>query len=96
VTSVILSFTGRSLRNPLRVSFLSGYIKPNCVWVVSSLSDHIQLYQQKELLSLVLHKAILAPDSIKKVAIYKKPPEIELFSLCETEIRSQTPIWLPG
>lgn len=56
--------------------------------------DHIQLYQQKELLSLVLHKAILAPDSIK-IALYGRPPEIGLFSVCESEIRSQTPIWLP-
>ncbi|GAB4117314.1 MAG: recombinase family protein [Candidatus Caldatribacteriota bacterium] len=57
--------------------------------------DHIQPYQQKELLSLVLHKAILAPDSIK-IALYGRPPEIGLFSLCESEIRSQTPIWLLG
>ena|GEM_PF-1272379 len=57
--------------------------------------DHIQPYQQKELLSLVLHKAILAPDSIK-IALYGPPPEIGLLSLCESEIRSQTPSWLHG
>jgi len=56
--------------------------------------DHIQPYQQKELLSLVLHKAILAPDSIK-IAFYRRPPETGLLSLYESEIRSQTPIWLP-
>lgn len=57
--------------------------------------DHIQPYQQKELLSLVLHKAILTPESIKK-ALYGRPPEIGLFSICETEMRSQMPVWLPG
>jgi len=57
--------------------------------------DHIQPYQQKELLSLVLHKAILAPDSIK-IALYGRPPDTGLLSLYESEIRSQTPIWLPG
>lgn len=57
--------------------------------------DHIHPYQQKELLSLVLHKAILAPDNIK-VALYGHPPEIGLLSICESEIRSQTSIWLPG
>jgi len=62
---------------------------------VTDVFDHIQPYQQKELLSLVLHKAILAPDSIK-IALYGHPPEIGLLSLCESEIRSQTPIWLPG
>jgi len=35
--------------------------------------EHIQPYQQKKLLSLVLHKAILAPDSIK-MALYGCPP----------------------
>jgi len=39
---------------------------------------------QKELLSLVLHKVVLAPDSIKKIALYGRPPEIGLFSLCES------------
>ncbi|MDQ1328837.1 MAG: hypothetical protein QG641_2123, partial [Candidatus Poribacteria bacterium] len=32
--------------------------------------DQIQPYRQKELLKLVLHKAILAPDSIK-IALYR-------------------------
>ena len=55
--------------------------------------DHIQPYQQKELLSLALHKAVLAPDSIK-IALYGRPPETGLLSSV-SEIRSQTPIWLP-
>ena len=57
--------------------------------------DHIQPYQQKELLRLVLHKAILAPDSMK-MALYGRQPETELFSPCESAVRSQTPTWLPG
>jgi len=51
----------------------------------------LPLKKQKELLSLVLHKAILAPDSIK-IALYGRPLEIGLLSLCESEIHSQTPI----
>jgi hypothetical protein len=56
--------------------------------------EHIQPYQQKELLNLVLHKAILAPDRIK-IALYGRPPEIGLLPLCESEMRSQIPVWLP-
>jgi hypothetical protein len=48
-----------------------------------------------ETLNLVLHMAILAPDSIK-ISLNGRPPEIGLLSLCESEIRSQTPIWLQG
>jgi len=57
--------------------------------------ERIQPYRQKELLSLVLHKTILMPESIK-IALYGRPPEIGRFSLGESEIRSQTPIWLPN
>jgi site-specific DNA recombinase len=57
--------------------------------------DHIPPYQQKELLSLVLQKAVLAPDSIK-IALYGRPPETGLLSLSESEIRSQIATWLPG
>lgn len=56
--------------------------------------DHIEPYRQKELLSLVLHKALLSPNSIK-IALYGRPPEIGLFSLSASEIRSQTLTWLP-
>ena len=57
--------------------------------------DHIQPYQQKELLRLVLSRAVLGPDSIK-IALYGRPPETGLLSVSESEIRSQTAIWLPG
>lgn len=56
--------------------------------------DHIQPHHQKELLRLILHKAVLAPDSIK-VALYGRPPETGLLSICESEIRSQIATWLP-
>jgi hypothetical protein len=49
-------------------------------------------YQQKELLSLVLAKAVLAPDSIK-LALYGRPrTEIGLVG----EQRSPILAWLPG
>ncbi len=54
--------------------------------------DNIQPVHQKELLRLVLHKAILAPEGIK-IALYGRPPEIGLPSLSESEIRSQTSVW---
>ena len=57
--------------------------------------EHIQPYHQKELLRLVLHKVVLAPDKIK-IALYGRPPEIGQLSLYESEIRSQTAAWLPG
>ena len=41
--------------------------------------DHIPPYRQKELMHLILHKAILAPTSIK-IALYGRQPEIELFN----------------
>lgn len=37
--------------------------------------DHIQPHHQKELLRLVLHRAVLSPDKIK-IALYGRPPEI--------------------
>ena len=56
--------------------------------------DHIQPYQQKELLRLVLHKAVLAPDSIK-IALYGRPPKTGLLSISESEMHSQMATWLP-
>jgi site-specific DNA recombinase len=50
-------------------------------------------YQQKELMRLVLHKAILAPDYFK-IGLYGRPPE--LGPLSKGEPRSQTFDWLPG
>jgi site-specific DNA recombinase len=57
--------------------------------------DHIQPHEQRELLRLVMHRAVLSPDSIK-IALYGRPPETGLLSICESEIRSQTAFWLPG
>jgi hypothetical protein len=50
-------------------------------------------YQQKELMRLVLHKAILGPDYLK-IGLYGRPPE--LGPLSKGEPRSQTFDWLPG
>ena len=57
--------------------------------------DQLQPYRQKELLRLVLHKAILAPDNMK-IALYGRPPEIGLFSTSESDRFAQTSTWLPG
>ena len=57
--------------------------------------NHIQPHHQKELLGLVLHRAVLSPDKIK-IALYGRPPEIGQFPLCESEMFSQMPTWLPG
>jgi hypothetical protein len=53
--------------------------------------NYSRQYAIPETLSLVLHKAILAPDSIK-IALSGRPPEIGLLSLCESEIHSQMPV----
>jgi hypothetical protein len=50
-------------------------------------------YQQKELMRLVLHKAILGPDYVK-MALYGRPPKIA--PLAEPQRRFQTFKWLPG
>ncbi|MFC1715630.1 recombinase family protein [Candidatus Poribacteria bacterium] len=56
--------------------------------------QQIQPYRQKELLRLVLHKAILAPDSMK-IALYGRSPDIGLFSTSESDRFAQTSTWLP-
>ena len=53
----------------------------------------IQPYKQKELLRLVLHKAILSPDYVK-MALYGRPPEIG--PLATAEPRTGTLNWLLG
>ena len=54
----------------------------------------IQPHRQKELVRLVLHKAVLTPDSMK-MALYGRPPDIGP-SLGEApECISQTPNWYP-
>jgi hypothetical protein len=56
--------------------------------------NHIQPHQQKELLSLVLNKAVLSEGQIK-IALHGKPPEIGQY-VSESGIRSRIPTWLPG
>jgi len=59
----------------------------------SDIFAELKPYQQKDLLRLVLHKAILGPDYVK-IALYGRPPEIG--PLSEAEPRFQTLEWLPG
>jgi hypothetical protein len=67
--------------------------------VVEALGDfsevfrEIKPYEQKELMRLVLHKAILGPDYMK-MALYGRPPAIG--PLSGSESRFQTFDWLPG
>ncbi len=60
---------------------------------VNSLRTWIKDWEQKELLRLVLHKAILGPDYVK-MALYGRPPEIG--PLATAEPRSETLNWLLG
>jgi hypothetical protein len=59
----------------------------------SEVFAEIKPYQQKELMRLVLHKAILGPDYMK-MALYGRPPAIG--PLSGSESRFQTFDWLPG
>ena len=57
-------------------------------------------YQQKELINIILHKAILS-QSETKIALYGKQTDTRLFGLLETQsvnINSRSGIsdWLPG
>ena len=54
----------------------------------------LQPYRQKELLRLVLHKAILALGSMK-IALDGRSPNIGLFSTSESDRFAQTSTWLP-
>jgi hypothetical protein len=56
---------------------------------------NIRPHEQKELLRMVLHKAILGPDSMK-MALYGRPPDIQPSSAHHGNSRSQLPAWLPG
>ena len=53
----------------------------------------IKPYKQKELMRLVLHKAILGPDYLR-IGLYGRPPELR--PLSKGESRSQTFDRLPG
>lgn len=56
--------------------------------------DHIQPYQQKELLKLVLHRVVLSQDKIR-IALYGRPHEIGQLNLSESGERPQIAAWLP-
>lgn len=66
----------------------------------SEVFDSIEPYQQKELLHLILHKAILSPESIK-IALYGRIPDTELLEATASsgasqgESRCETSKWLP-
>ncbi|MBI5555088.1 MAG: recombinase family protein [Elusimicrobia bacterium] len=55
----------------------------------------IQPHQQKDLLKLTVHKILLSEDKIK-IALYGKPPDIGLLTICkpEEQSRSQASVWL--
>ena len=57
--------------------------------------ERLRPHRRKDLIRLVLHKAILSPDCMK-MALYGHPPEIGPSSVSVPELRSQTPTWLPG
>ena len=60
---------------------------------INEVFAEIKPYQQKKLVRLVLHKAILSPDYMK-MALYGRPPEVG--PLSGPESRFQTFDWLPG
>ncbi|MFH1312652.1 MAG: hypothetical protein ABIJ00_05440 [Candidatus Eisenbacteria bacterium] len=59
----------------------------------SEVFAELKPYQQKELMRLVLHKAILGPDCLK-LGIYGRPPEVR--QLAEGDSRFQIFKWLAG
>ena len=50
-------------------------------------------YQQKELMRLVLQKAVVSNEQLE-LALYGKPPQLS--EMTQGAARSQTPDWLPG
>lgn len=65
----------------------------------SEIFDSIEPYQQKELLHLLVHKAVLSPESIK-IALYGRVPNTELLEATASgasqgEPRCETSKWLP-
>ena len=53
----------------------------------------IKPHEQKEIMRLVLHKAILGPDRLK-LGLYGRPPEVK--QPHEGDSRFQRLDWLPG
>jgi site-specific DNA recombinase len=62
----------------------------------ASLFDTLQPYQKKDIIKLVMKKAILGPEGIK-IALIGKPPKPGLFDdiKSDSKLRCQTSIWLP-
>lgn len=56
--------------------------------------QHIKPYQQKELVGLVLHKAIVGPEKLK-IALYGRLPEVDAVINASLDARSVTAVWRP-
>ncbi len=56
--------------------------------------QHIKPYQQKELVGLVLHKAVVGPEKLK-IALYGRLPEIDAVVNASVYQRSVTAVWRP-
>ena len=54
----------------------------------------IQPYQQKELIGLVLHKALISENALK-IALYGRPPDVDS-AMSRGGLRSEMPEWRPG
>lgn len=54
----------------------------------------IQPYQQKELIGLVLHKALISENTLK-IALYGRPPDVDS-AISNVGLRSEMPAWRPG
>jgi hypothetical protein len=68
----------------------------NTSWKASLSFASLQPHQQKELVRLVLHKAVLSEEEIK-IALYGRPPEEGRFTeLFEADKPRFPPlVWLP-
>lgn len=56
--------------------------------------QHIKPYQQKELVGMVVHKAIVGPEKLK-IALYGRLPDIDAVTNASVHARSMTPVWRP-
>ncbi len=59
----------------------------------SEVFEHIPPYQQRELMRLVLYKAVVSHDHME-LALYGRPPELS--EMTQNTARFQTSDWLPG
>jgi len=62
----------------------------------TDLFDTLQPYQKKDIMKLIMKKAVLNPEGIK-IALIGKPPKSGLFDdiKSDSKLRCQTSIWLP-